>query len=77
MEAGEEAGVPLLKVEEVPAVVEGEEDHPCSLEEVLLGGPRREQQGVLGKENLEGECDVKMQTTLSQCAVYLSAICTI
>lgn len=55
---GEEAGVPLLKVVEVPAVVEGEEDHPCSLEEVLLGGRQTAQQGVLGKENLEGECDM-------------------
>lgn len=55
---GEEAGVPLLKVVEDPAVVEVEEDHPCSLEEVLLGGPQRAQQGGLGKENLERKCDM-------------------
>lgn len=50
-------GVPLPKVVEVPAVVEEEEDHPCSLGEVL-GGPQRAQQGGLGKENLEGKCDM-------------------
>lgn len=30
-----------------------EEDRPCSLVEVLLAGPRRAQQGGLGKENLD------------------------
>lgn len=58
MEAGEEAGVHLLKVAEVLAVVEGEEDPPCSLGEVLQGGPLRAQQGGLGKENLERERDM-------------------
>lgn len=52
---GEEVAVPLLKVVEVPAVVEEEEGHPCSLGEVLLVGPQRAQQGGLGKENLEGK----------------------
>lgn len=57
MEVAEEAGVPPLKVAEALVVVVGEEAHPCSLEEVLLGGPRRAQQDVLEKENLEGERD--------------------
>lgn len=33
-EVGEEAGVPLPKAEGVLAEVEGEEDRPCSWEEV-------------------------------------------
>lgn len=43
---------PLLMVVEVPAAVEEEGGRPCSLVEVLLGGPQRAQQGGLGKENL-------------------------
>lgn len=46
-----------LMAAEVPAVAEGEEGRPCSSEEVLLGGPRREQQGGPGKENLEGRSE--------------------
>ena len=56
----EEAGARLLKVVAVPGVVEAEEDRPCSLEEVLLGGPQRAQQGGLGKENLEGTFDMSV-----------------
>lgn len=54
-EVGEEAGVPLPKVEEVLAEGEGEEDRPCSWEEVWLEGPQTAQRGALGKENLQGE----------------------
>lgn len=58
MEVGEEVEAPLLMVVEVPAVVEEEGGRPCSLVEVLLGGPQRAQQGGLGKENLEGKVNM-------------------
>lgn len=51
----EGAGEPWLRVEEVLAAAEEEEDHPCSLVEASPGGPRRAQQGGPGRENLEGE----------------------
>lgn len=51
-EEGEEAGVRPLKAEVAQAVVEGEEGHTGSLVEVQLVGPRKAQQGGLGKENL-------------------------
>lgn len=50
-----EVGARPPRVAGVPAAVEAEADHPCSLEEGLQGGPLRAQQGVPGKENLQGE----------------------
>ncbi|TNN64063.1 hypothetical protein EYF80_025681 [Liparis tanakae] len=81
-EAGAEAAAPLpteaaplpMAAEgqpmaaEVPAVAEGEEGRPCSSGEVLLGGPRREQQGGPGKENLEGRS--VLQNTKGQAVTF-------
>lgn len=60
------AGAHLLKVVVVLVEVEGEEDRPCSLEEVLLGGQQREQQGALGKENLEVEYHVQVHVLVNK-----------
>lgn len=60
------AGAHLLKVVVVLVEVEGEEDRPCALEEVLPGGQQRAQQGALGKENLEVECHVQVHVLVNK-----------